>query len=423
MGAYHDVSDLPKTTDFLVIGAGIVGLSLALELRERYTDCSICVIDKEQSLATHASGRNSGVLHAGFYYSADSLKARLCREGNVLMQAWCEEHDVPLRRCGKLVVARDDNELAGLDELKRRADQNGVPIEMVDARAAKQIEPRARTHERALLSPSTGSVDPKQVMLELGRQAQRRRITLCLDTAWMARSHEGEHTSRGTIRAGYVVNAAGLQAVRIAQHFGLAEGLAMVPFKGKYLYADDDATPLRVHIYPVPDLELPFLGVHFTVTVDGHVKIGPTAGPAWWFENYGATDPDVASGRFAWGELGSIVREHMRLFFMQPRFRRHALREPRRSFRGALLEEARQLVPDIDRSKFTRWGRSGLRAQLVDQNQAELVMDFRYETTERSMHIVNAVSPGFTCAWSFAKLLADAIENPAGSKAPGSQDG
>ena len=273
---------LPSTADFLIIGGGVVGLTVALELRRRHPQDRIVVIEKERHTGYHASGRNSGVLHAGFYYTADSLKARFTREGNEQLTAWCTERGVPLRRCGKLVVARSPAEHAGLDMLLERGKRNGVPLESITAAEAREIEPRVRTCERALFSPTTTSVDPRVVMAELTLELSEKGIALCTDTTWTGRTGRITHTSAGDVDAGYLVNAAGLYADRIARDYGVAEGYRMLPFKGLYLHANDRAGPLRCHVYPVPDLEMPFLGVHFTVAADGHVHIGPTALPALW---------------------------------------------------------------------------------------------------------------------------------------------
>ena len=408
------LSELPRRCDFLVVGAGVVGLTIALALRERHPRASIVVIDKEARVGEHASGRNSGVLHAGFYYSADSLKARLTRLGNQRMTAWCEEQGLPLRRCGKLVVTRDESELAGLDELARRGAQNGVPLETVSAREAREIEPEAETHERALFSPSTSVVDPAAVMESLAASATARGIALCLQTAWRGFRSPVTRTSRGSIEAGYLVNAAGLFADRVAQAHGFAEDLTMLPFKGLYLYGNDQAPPLRTHVYPVPDLGMPFLGVHFTVTVDGRVKIGPTAMPAPWREGYDFSPASRA--RFVLSELDETTRLTARMLFADGSFLRHALRETPKMIAPLLVRDAQALVPRARAAHFERWGRPGIRAQLFDRGRSRLVMDFCYEGDGRSMHVLNAVSPAFTCSFPFADLVCDAIDGADGER-------
>ena len=401
------VHGLPRRCDVVVVGAGVVGLTIALELRRRHPTSRIVVLEKETRAGAHASGRNSGVLHAGFYYSADSLKARLTRDGNRRLAEWCEEHDVPVRRSGKLVVARSQADHAGLDELLRRGKQNGVELEEVDEDEAHRIEPLARTAGRALYSPTTSAVDPSQVMQRLEEHAERCQVAVETRTAWRGRRGTKVLTSTDAIEAGYVVNAAGLYADRVAQAYGFGQDYVMLPFRGTYLYGNDSAPALRTHVYPVPDLGMPFLGVHFTVTVDGHVKIGPTALPAPWREAYRLLGKPE---RFSLRDLSEALGQGLRLLATNGSFRRHAVHEAPKLSRRRLVRHAAELVPGVRAAQFDRWGRPGIRAQLLDKRKGELVMDFRFEGDERSMHILNAVSPAFTCAFAFAEMVVDAIE-------------
>jgi (S)-2-hydroxyglutarate dehydrogenase len=399
---------LAKTCDVLVVGAGVVGLTLALELRKRRPKATVVVIDKEDAAGEHASGRNSGVLHAGFYYTANSLKARLTRDGNRLMAAWCEEHGIPVRRCGKLVVARDQSEHEGLDELLRRADANGVRMEAIGEREALEIEPHVKTCQRALYSPDTCAVDPRKVLARLQQYASEEcGIKIIYSTSWLGLGSSGSvATSRGDIDCGLLVNAAGLYADRIAQAYGFGERYRMLPFKGLYLYGNEAAPQLRTHIYPVPDLAMPFLGVHFTVTAAGRTKIGPTAIPAFWREDYAERLLQGFSAR----ELAEVVHDDMVLFANDARFRRHAMREPWKILRRVLVRHAAHLAKDIRVADFKEWGRPGIRAQLFDRVEKRLVMDFCFEGDEKSLHILNAVSPAFTCSWAFAKHVLDSLE-------------
>lgn len=363
------------------------------------------LLEKEAAWGTHASGRNSGVLHAGFYYTAESLKARFTREGNQQLTAYCRERALRIRECGKLVVAREERDLAGLDELLRRARANGVPLEEVSASAAREIEPRVRTCERALYSPTTASVDSRQVLGALVDDARRAGVRLCLGTAYRGRGPNGVRTSAGTIAAGYVLNAAGLYADRVARDFGFAERYRILPFKGRYLKARPESPGFRTHIYPVPDLHQPFLGVHVTVLVDGTAKLGPTATPAFWREQY------QGLGRFRLGEFIGIAQDQVRfLVGSEVEVRRLAVHELRKSFRRWLVEDATRLASGIRSEDFRQWAPPGIRAQLVDVRARRLVMDFCLEGDDRSFHILNAVSPGFTCSLPFAAYVADRID-------------
>lgn len=377
-----------------MIGGGIVGLAVALELKRRDRGARITLFEKERGVGQHASGRNSGVLHAGFYYTPDSLKARLTRTGNARLTAYCTERNLPLRRCGKLVVARDENDLPRLDELFRRGQVNGVELKMISAAEAKEIEPRAITFERALWSPTTSTVDPAAVMQGLLADARAAGIEV--------RTGEGWQASAGS--AGYVVNAAGLQADTIARQFGFSRDHRILPFKGLYLYSDEPPQAFRTHIYPVPDPGFPFLGVHFTVAVDGRAKIGPTAIPALWREQYGGL------AGFRMGEMFEVATRGLRLMASDAAYRRLAVEELRKYSRGYLVRLASALATGVRVGDYTHWGKPGIRAQLYDTRRSALEMDFLLEGDHRSLHVLNAVSPGFTCALPFAELIVDTIE-------------
>lgn len=395
-----------RTTDFLVVGGGILGLTLALELKRRQEDSSVTLLEKEPACGLHASGRNSGVLHAGFYYSADTLKAQLTREGNRQLAAYCTERGLRLDNCGKLVVAKDAADLAGLEELQRRGRANGVELEVLSVDDVRRLEPRARTYERALFSPSTATVDPAEIVASLVRDARAAGIVLLTGAAYQGRARgRAVLTSAGTIDAGYVVNAAGLYADRVARDFGFSERYRILPFRGRYLVAPPGALGVRTHVYPVPALANPFLGVHVTRAVDGSVKIGPTATPALWREQYDGWR-NFKLGEclsIAGRELGMLVRNDFG-------FRRLALAELRAYGRRGLVRRAARLVDGVRAARFRRWGRPGIRAQLFDVRERRLEMDFRYEGDDRSFHVLNAVSPAFTCALPLAEYLVQRIE-------------
>lgn len=393
-----------RTTDVLVVGGGVIGLTIARELRARH-GVRVLVIEKEAEVGGHASGRNSGVLHAGFYYTADSLKARFCRLGNQAMRAYCEERGLHVNPCGKLVVARDADDFAGLDELERRARANDVPLERVTAAEAKQIEPRVRTFERALWSPTTAVVNPGEVMQSLLADARADGIEVATGTPYRGRSGTGVRAGDGTIEAGYVVNAAGLYADRIARDWGFSARWQILPFKGLYLYSSEPAGTLRTNVYPVPDLRNPFLGVHFTVTADGRAKIGPTAIPALWREQYGFFE------NFRLDELAQVAGASLGLLFRAGfDFRGLARAEMRKYHRPHLIAQAAELLEGVHPRDWTRWGRPGIRAQLLDLERRTLVMDFCTEGDDRSFHVLNAVSPAWTCSFPFARHVCDLID-------------
>lgn len=391
-------------SDFLVIGGGIIGISIASELKRRHPDCDVALIEKESTCGQHASGRNSGVLHAGFYYTADSLKARFTRQGNAELTDFCHDRHLPLNPCGKLVVAQTEAELPFLDELLRRGSANGVKLEEVDESAAREIEPRAITLGRAIYSPTTASVDPIAVLRTMEQDARGLGVAIHCDAGFIEQKGNAVRTAAGTFHAGYVVNSAGLYADAVAQHFGFSRDYRILPFKGLYLYSNEPPGSLHTNIYPVPDLRNPFLGVHFTITVDGHTKIGPTAIPAFWREQY--------EGRkgFRISELGEILlRQFGLLFSARFGFIRLAVEELRKYSRARMARLASAMVRGVNPAQFRRWGKPGIRAQLLNIRTRKLEMDFVCEGDNHSFHILNAVSPGFTCCLPFSRFVCDAI--------------
>lgn len=394
-----------SSTDFLILGGGIIGLSIARELKHRFGDAEITLLEKEAACGLHASGRNSGVIHAGFYYSANSLKAKLTRAGNQAMTAYCEAKKIPLNRCGKLVVAKDRDDLPQLDELLRRGQANGVPLESLTEEEARKIEPRVKTHQRAIFSPTTTSADPQRVIEEITRDAKQEGITIRTGAPYLRTEKGLVMTPQGSFTANHVVNATGLYADKIALDFGFSERYRILPFKGLYLYSDEPPGAFRTNIYPVPDLRNPFLGVHFTVKGDGHAKIGPTAIPALWREQYRGFD------NFKFGEFVEVLfREAGLMMSSRFDFQKLALEEVRKYSRPHLVALASRLAHGVKPEHYTRWGEPGIRAQLLDIKNRKLEMDFVIEGDEHSTHLLNAVSPGWTCSIPFARYAVDQIE-------------
>ena len=394
----------PSSTDFLVLGGGIIGVCVARELRRRHPGRSVTLLEKEPAVGLHASGRNSGVLHAGFYYSADSLKARFCRDGNRALREYIQSRGLALNPCGKLVVARTEADLPQLDELLRRGKKNGVELQSVTAKEAQVIEPRVKTFERALWSPNTATADPAQVISAMREDALREGIRVLTGAAYVGRCGDAVQSVAGTFDAGYVVNCAGLYADRVALDFGFSQNYRILPFKGLYLYSSETTGGFRTNIYPVPDLRNPFLGVHFTVTVDGHGKIGPTAIPAFWREQYTGLD------RFDPTEFIEILWRDLGLFVSAGfDFRRLAVEELRKYSRARLVTLAGELATGVKLNDYTEWGRPGIRAQLMDIRTRKLEMDFVIEGDAKSLHVLNAVSPAWTCSLPFAAHVCDRI--------------
>lgn len=392
-------------SDFLVIGGGIVGLGMARALKARFPGGAVTLIEKEPACGLHASGRNSGVIHSGFYYSADSLKAKFTRAGNIAMTAYCQARNIPLNKCGKLVVAQGPEDLPRLDELLRRGSANNVPLESISEEEARKIEPRVKTCGRAIFSPTTSTADPMRVIAALQEDAGREGVEVLTGAAYLRMEKNAVVTSRGSFQAGHIVNAAGLHADKIALDFGFSEKYRILPFKGLYLYSEEPVGALRTNIYPVPDLRNPFLGVHFTVKADGRIKIGPTAIPAFWREQYRGFD------NFKLGEFIDVLfREAGLMISANFDFRSLAIEEIQKISRRHLVSLASRLAQGVRPADYRHWGEPGIRAQLLNIKERKLEMDFVIEGDGRSTHILNAVSPGWTCSMPFAEYVVDRIK-------------
>jgi L-2-hydroxyglutarate oxidase len=394
-----------KAVDYLIIGGGIIGINMALHLKRRNPGCSISVVDKEPELGLHGSGRNSGVVHAGFYYTANSLKARFTRDGNAALKEYIRERKIPLNECGKLVVANDESELSTLDELHQRGQMNGVDLHKITEQEAKEIEPRVKTCKHALWSPATATADPKPVLQAFRKDAADMGIEFHCSEPFMKSEGNRVWTKNMEFDAGYVVNAAGLYADQVAHQFSFGKDYAILPFKGLYLKSNEPVGSFKTNIYPVPNLQNPFLGVHVTVTVDGHHKIGPTAMPAFWREQYKGME------NFNLGELMETMGLGSQLMLKADfDFRRLAREELRKYHRSHLVKLSQSLASGLELPTLKHWGPSGIRAQLLNLKNKSLEMDFVFEGDSKSFHVLNSVSPGWTCSIPFTEYMVDEIE-------------
>jgi L-2-hydroxyglutarate oxidase len=389
----------------LVIGAGVVGLSVARALLEIHSDIHVYIVDKEDSVGKHASGRNSGVIHAGFYYSPDSLKAKFCREGNASLKQLCKDYRIPIKEIGKVVVTRTSEEVSQLELLFQRGVKNGVELSLLPASELSKYEPMARTLESFIWSPTTAVSNPQLVITALLNSVKLLGANVLLRTQVSFHQDSTLVSINGeNIEFKHIINTAGSQADRIAHNFGFGESLSMIPFMGIYRAVNHAQLPLSTLVYPVPDPKNPFLGVHLTSTVDGKVKIGPTAIPLLSREQYrfreGWSAKDFAAssaGLFAMfrGDIHNLPKL--------------ALNELPKVFLKRLIRDAATLVPKV--GHVNGWERlsPGIRSQLVDLKSGELVSDFIVEGDEHSTHILNAVSPGWTAAIPFGRYIAQRV--------------
>jgi len=389
----------PKS-DVLIIGAGIVGLSVGIALLQARPRLKILVIDKEVGPGQHASGRNSGVLHAGFYYSPNSLKAKFCREGNAELRKLCIENEIPVLESGKVVVARNDEEDARLDLLYSRGITNGVELEIHDAANLEKHEPLARTHGRYLWSPKTAISDPKAVTTAMVKRFESLGGRISYGSKVQIGASSGEVCVKG-FEAKYVINSAGAQSDRLARGLGMAKEYAMVPFMGIYRSVDVMKLPLKRLVYPVPHPINPFLGVHFTLTLDGNVKIGPTAIPILGREQY-----SLASG-WSLSDIGqALVATNALIRGSAHSFSDILKSELPKLKQSLLVKESATLVPSARQIKEWKKKPPGIRSQLVNIKSGRLEQDFIVENFHNSTHILNAVSPGWTSAIPFGRWVA-----------------
>ena len=389
----------PKS-DVLIIGAGIVGLSIGIALLQSRPSLKILVTDKEPGPGQHASGRNSGVLHSGFYYSPDSLKAKFCREGNVELRKLCIENEIPVLECGKVVVAQNAEEDARLEILYSRGVTNSVELEIHDAKNLEKHEPLAKTHGRYLWSPKTAISDPRAVTTAMVKRFEELGGRISYSSKVQVSESSGEVSIKG-FETKYVINAAGAQSDRLARSLGMAKEYAMVPFMGIYRSVESKKLPLKRLVYPVPHPINPFLGVHFTLTLDGKVKIGPTAIPILGREQYslatGWSLSDIAQALLA---TNALIRGSAHSFSDILKSEVPKLKQ------SSLVKESAALVPSARQIRDWKKKPPGIRSQLVNIKSGRLEQDFIVENFHNSTHILNAVSPGWTSAIPFGRWVA-----------------
>jgi L-2-hydroxyglutarate oxidase LhgO len=383
-----------QSFDIVVIGGGIVGLSTAMQFGRTFPQLRLLLVEKEDRVARHQSGHNSGVIHSGIYYKPGSLKAKLCRQGVAAMMAFCQEHSIPFEICGKIIVATTAEEIPRLQGLLERGQANGIPgLRLLDKTQARAIEPFCGG-VGWLHVPSTGITDYVAVCEKYAELivAQGGTVSTGTNVTGIVQSN-GEiaiETTRGTIGTKYLINCAGLQSDRVSRMAGERTEVTIVPFRGEYY----DLTPEREHlvrglIYPVPDLRFPFLGVHFTRRLGGGVDAGPNAVLAFKREGYGRTDFNLrdATGTFAYPGF----------WHMAAKYWRSGAGEFYRSFhKPAFVRALQTLLPEIRSSDLVADG-SGVRATAVGRD-GSLVDDFQFVCSQNMLHVWNVGSPAATAS-------------------------
>jgi L-2-hydroxyglutarate oxidase len=398
-----------RSFDVLIVGGGMVGLCLAHQLLERGMVGTILVLDKEAELGFHSSGRNSGVLHAGLYYKPGSIKAQVCVGGARRLRAWVQERGLPLSACGKVIVP-PRKELDGqLDVLAERGRANGATVEIWDEAQLHEMIPQARSASgRALWSPNTAVVKPITVVRQLWKELRERGVSFLTGcSGWSAEPERRQLrlADGSTVAYGHLINCAGLQADRVAHQFGVGHEYTLLPFKGLYWQLKPDC-PIQPcsNLYPVPDLSVPFLGVHFTPSADPTptVSIGPTATIALGRENYRglqALEPAMAAAN-----LTTLARQYLA---NRGGFRRYVHEQAFLALPPFLLREAQQLIPAVRAEHLELSQKVGIRSQLFNRKSQLLEDDFLCHPGPASTHVLNAISPAFTASFALADLILD----------------
>jgi (S)-2-hydroxyglutarate dehydrogenase len=399
--------------DLAVIGGGIVGLSTAMQMTERFPGISVAVLEKEPALARHQTGRNSGVIHAGVYYQPGSLKAQFCREGVEATTRFCHDQGIAYEQCGKLLVATEPAELPRMEALYERARANGIEVERLDKAEVARREPRIRGLA-GLFVKTTGIVDYAQVAKAMASVVAERggAILTSSEVGHIEETPSGVSldVGRNRIRARHVIAAAGLQADRIARLCRVDVDFRIVPFRGEYYRLGSDKDRIVNHlIYPIPDPELPFLGVHLTRMIGGYVTVGPNAVLAFAREGYGF---GVVSLR----DLREMVAFRGFRRVIQANLKSGALEMANSLLKSRYLALCRRYCPELELSDLTPY-RSGVRAQAVLAD-GTMVHDFLIGETERTIHVLNAPSPAATSSIPIGRHIVRLAEQKFDWKAP-----
>jgi (S)-2-hydroxyglutarate dehydrogenase len=390
--------------DCVVIGGGIIGLSVAWAILEKNPRIRMAILEKEVAWAFHQTGRNSGVIHSGIYYKPGSLKAKLCREGNGKLVDFCNTYGIRYEACGKIIVATTDSELPLMEKLYQRGIANGLVVKKLSVAAVKEIEPHVRCLA-GIYVPSTGIVDFVGICCKLAELIAAQGGELRLGTKVQACRVNGNdevlETSRGAIAARWIINCAGLHSDRVARLAGAKPAARIVPFRGEYYELKPDRRGLvRNLIYPVPDPNFPFLGVHFTRMIDGSVHAGPNAVVSLKREGYSRTSFDLRDfiDTVTYGGFWRLAAKHAR----------SGLEEIHRSFsKKAFVRSLQKLIPEICEEDLVP-GAAGVRAQAL-RPDGGLVDDFLIVKGRRGIHVCNAPSPAATASLEIGKVVAEQI--------------
>jgi L-2-hydroxyglutarate oxidase len=395
--------------DFTIVGGGIVGISTAWQLLQRYPKKRILVLEKEPHYAGHQTGHNSGVIHAGVYYQPGSLKADFCRRGNEATIKFCLEHDIPYEQCGKLLVATDKNEYSLMEKLFERAKENRIEVEWLDREQLKKREPNI-SGLGAFFVPQTGIVNYRKITDKMADLFKARGGEVRLGCEVLGLEEKSNRlrvrTSLAEFRTRYLIACSGLMADRLVKMLGIQPDFQIIPFRGEYFQLPPHKSNIINHlIYPIPDPEMPFLGVHLTRMIDGTVTVGPNAVLGFKREGYQKTDvsfrdiKEMATFSGFWKVLQQNLKAGLSEF-------KNSI------FKGGYLELVRKYCPQVTISDLTPYP-AGVRAQAVAKD-GTLIHDFLFVDTQRTFHVCNAPSPAATSAIPIGAHIADRVEESFG---------
>ena len=380
--------------DYLIIGGGIVGLSTAWQLQRRKPECSILLVEKETELALHQTGRNSGVIHAGIYYTPGSLKAKFCKEGVHATMEFCRQNDIPVEQCGKLIVATDAAEQERLLALFKRAQENGMDVELIDAAELRRREPNIRG-TGAIFLRTTGIADYPAITRAMAERFEEAGGETRLNSEVTGVRESDDRVTvqlndGSAVDAKYLIACGGLMADRLAKMQGLNIDFQIIPFRGEYYQLPENRNNIVEHlIYPVPNPELPFLGIHLTRMIDGSVTVGPNALQGWKREGYGRINVSLEdlAAMLSFPGFWRVIGKNFR----------SGLREMRNSlWKRGYLKQIQKYCPSIELSELLPY-RTGVRAMAVNRD-GSLIDDFLFKESPRSLHVCNAPSPAATSA-------------------------
>jgi L-2-hydroxyglutarate oxidase len=391
--------------DYTIIGAGIVGIAIGIALLEKNSKKKVAIVDKELQPGVHASGRNSGVLHAGFYYSPDSLKAKFCKVGNQELSEYCKKNNLPFKNIGKVVVTKDSSEIGRLRDLFERGLKNGINLELLPQKELDKIEPSANTSQEFIWSPTTSIADPKLVNLSLADKFINLGGVFYFDQKAKLVEKNGVVElvlNSKTFPTETIINSSGAAAAMLAKQVGVGKEFVCLPFLGSYWRSKQNSqTPTKL-IYPVPNPVNPFLGVHTTNTLSGDIKLGPTAFPVIGKEQYKLTEG------FNFNELREfIVASKSMMKSKSMDFRSLAFTELLKQFKFKVVSNSKYLSDTIKLNNGWEKYPAGIRAQIVNLENNSLEMDYIVRSDKNVVHVLNAVSPGWTSALPFGRWVVE----------------